>query len=399
MAGISIPPEILRQIFSYLQVSDTVNVGRVSWQWHACSQERLYLELQLMQPNSSPTLLLRTLLAPGLEKLATYVRTLNVNWEFVNISPMAEGDFAVLEEAAARIGRFDIVRSIEEQVWLLLHLLPRLDALTLERLNDSTTILALIGGLQRHANLPSALRSVRHFTCLDVMTADTLLAIFSLPRIRKIEVWPLDVIRVPYLAVDQHTSAVTDLHLSFSWVDHLSVRHILQLPRALTRLTISLHFVQHTGQFALMRAALEPVRLTLQRLTLYTMESVWYEQVPIESFLLLRTWPVLRRLGCAVNWLLGQWMEAAELHLYSVLPRSLREFAVEGDRSWTDERLVRELILLLERKAEVVPMLESVWINRMEGGELEHNEESELLQQLCGVGRDVGVVVTEMGNR
>lgn len=252
MAQIAVPPEILRQIISYLPFSDTASVARVSRQWHACSEEQLYTELRLIRPNPALALLLRTLLTPGLERLATYVRTLGFDWQFVSVRPMHECDVAVLE-AASRIGLSQIVSSIGEQVWLLLHLLPRLDALTLESLGYSPTIDAFIGRIHDPADLPLALRSVRHVSCVDIAT-EAMRATFRLPRIRTLELWILDKIETPFPATDHQTSGVTHLVLSLSQVDNLSVAHILQIPRALTRLTVSIGYVQHTGQLSLMRA-------------------------------------------------------------------------------------------------------------------------------------------------
>lgn len=127
-------------------------------------------------------------------------------------------------------------------------------------------------------------------------------------------------------------------------------------------------------------------------------ETWWYKEAPIDSFLLLRTWPVLRRLWCPLNWLLGEWTEAAELHLYAVLPRSLRELWVHGDHVWTRARLVREVVLLVQRKEEVVPLLEKVCIRREEKGEIAEEQEIELEEQLCCVCRDAGVVLAGMGD-
>lgn len=403
MSEIAIPVEVLRQIFSYLQFSDTVSVARVSRQWNACSEGQLYTELQLTQPNSSLMLLLRTLLTTGLERLATYVRIVDVNWEFVSIRPMDECDVAVLVGAAARIGLSQILHSIDEQVWLLLHLLPRLDsltidALTLESIGYSTTINALIGGMHDHANIPLALRSIRYISFLDVAPAETFRAMFLLPCNPTLDLYILDAIEVPFPAADHRTSGVTDLRLSLSWVDSVSIGHILHLPRALTRLAVMIGYVQHTGLLALLRAALEPVRMTLQQLKVDVVETFWYEEAPIESFLLLRTWPMLRRLWCPLNWLLGRWTEDAELHLYSVLPRSLRELWVHGDHVWTRGRLLPEVILLVQRKEEEVPVLEGVCIKPAEEYEIEEQRQVDLEQQLACICADAGVVLAGMGD-
>lgn len=396
MSQIAVPPEILRHIISYLPFSDTASVARVSRQWHACSEEQLYTELRLIHPDSTVALLLRTLLTPGLERLATYVRTLSVDWQLVSVGPRHECDVTVLE-AAARIGLSQIARSIDEQVWLLLHLLPRLDALTMESRGYSPTIDLFIVRMHEPADVPLALRSVRYILCVDIAT-EAMRVMFRLPRVRTLELWILERIEVPFPAADHQTSSVTELVLLLSQVDNLSVAHILQIPRALTRLTVSIGYVQHTGQLALMRAALEPVRTTLQQLKMDIVETWWYEEAPIDSFLLLRTWPVLRRLWCPLNWLLGGWKEGAELHLYAVLPRSLRELWVHGDHDWTRARLLREVILLAQRKEEVVPLLQKVCIGRKGKYEIEQEQEIELEVQLSCVCRASGVMLAGMGD-
>lgn len=398
MSQIIIPSEILRQIFSYLQFRDTKNVSRVSRQWHVWSQEHLYHEIQLIRPLTSHGRLLRTLLTPGSERLATYVRSLTVEWDFVHNDPMDEGvhndpmderDVIVARDrAAASLGLRHPVHSLDDQIWLLLHLLPRLDVLTVQPFAEDNRISALIRGMHDTADLPLALRRVHHFSYDADPTADILLAILRLPCIRIIEVWDLYNAEAPFPATHHQTSCVTDLLISHFGIDLPSLGYVLQIPRALTRLMLSGWLPWRNVDLARMKAALEPVRMTLQCLELHIKV---YEDSPSVSFLVLSTWPVLRRLWCPLNWLLGKWTDEAELHLEHVLPRSLREFNVYGDYNWSLELVVKELILLVERKKEAVPLLEKVCVER----EVEIQIEGE--EQLCAVCRDAGVVLEWLG--
>lgn len=366
---IVLPSEILREIFSYLKLPDTANVSRVSRQWRTWSEEQLYTEIQFIHPISSPALLLRTLLTPGLERLGHYVRTLMVEWDYEQPENIEEGDtMATPGRAAATMALYQTARSVDEQIWLLLHLLPHLDTLGLEFFTFRR-IRVFIGRMHEHEDLPRGLRCVRRVLFQGNASAELCLALSRLPCIRTLQVWGYQGTVVPFPTCYHQTSGVTDLLFSVSRINVLSLRHVLQIPRALTCLKLSGSFRLHAAESARMQAALEPLRMTLQQLYLRISTD---EDSPAIAFLTLRTWPVLRRLWCPLNCLLGGWTEAADLHLENVLPLSLRELSVYADVNWTHEQRTEELVRLVKRKEEALPLLEKVCMeSEMEGeGEL-----------------------------
>lgn len=353
------------------------------------SQEQLYAEIQLIRSRSVAALLCRTLETPDLERLASYVRTVTVEWDVLYDQRTMDFEFRFLLEASTVHGSpSHAARSMDEQIWHLLQLLPRVEVLVLKPFAYYRPIYGFINRILEPEVLPIARQSVRHFAYYSNATAELLLAMLQIPRIRALEVWGLTEIEVPLPTTDYHTSGVTDLLMLHCRLDIPSLGHILQIPRALTRLTLTGYFPSQHVELAVMEAALEPVRMTLQHLEVHIKV---YEIRPSVTFLVLRTWPVLRRLWCPLNWLLGKWTADAELHLEHVLPRGLRDFSVYGDFNWSHEQQARELVGLVERKEEAVPLLEMVCIDR--------DEKSDAEKQPSSVCADAGVVLTGMGER
>lgn len=60
--------------------------------------------------------------------------------------------------------------------------------------------------------------------------------------------------------------------------------------------------------------------------------------------------------------LLGFTMDRAMHNLYDILPPSIRNFGCNGDRCWPAHYVAQQLIMLLERKEQVVPELECLSI-------------------------------------
>lgn len=144
-------------------------------------------------------------------------------------------DIAVVEQGAACIGISNIVRSADEQGWFLLHLLPRLDVLTLQPVADSSTIPAFITEMHQSTDLTLALPGLRHFSLINVVTLDQLLAMFRLPSLRTLDVMFNDIFQVAFPTGANQTSGVTNLLPSFGWVGHLAIRHSLQISHPVTR--------------------------------------------------------------------------------------------------------------------------------------------------------------------
>lgn len=104
--------------------------------------------------------------------------------------------------------------------------------------------------------------------------------------------------------------------------------------------------------------------MTLQQPKMDIYEKFWYQEAPFGTFYLLGTRSVLWSLFCLISWHLGKWTEATDRHLYPVLPPGLREFVLEWDQTWTHNSVVPDLMLLLERKEEVLPIPERLCVNR-----------------------------------
>lgn len=363
MGQVTIPPEILAQIFSYLQFPDTASVSRVSRAWHTWSQEQLYADLCLRPCSKFPSLLLRTLLTPGLERLATYVRTLSLDWGTMDVEPLAESDLAVLTTAAVRLGIRQPARSPEEHVFLLFHLFSRLDVLKLKLPDEVATMEEFLSATHETSDLPLALQRIRHFSCTwpsreKGVTAEILLTMFRLPRIRTLEVFLLTEIRAEALAGHHRTSGVTGLEIPYSTIRVETLGRILHIPRALTHLAFMGVLGTDRGLHGLQNA-LETVRMTLQQLELYFEDNRWGLQLLSVPFLGLRAWPALRKLKCQLVVLLSSSRNTG-YHLDAVLPPSLRELFLLADGNSDADEVVLELGLLVERKGQAVPVLERI---------------------------------------
>lgn len=368
MAPVIILPEILRQIFSYLQFPDTASVSRVSRAWHTWSQEQLYADLCLRPPSNCPGLLLRTLLTPGLENLATYVRSLDVHSGAMSVEPLDESDLTAITAAAVRLGIQEPVGSPGEQVLLLLSLFTRLDVLKLKLPDEVGPIEAFLSEAHETSDLPLSLQRIRHLSCTwpsreKGVTAEILLTMFRLPRVRTLEVLLLTNIHAPVLAAHHGTSGVTRLEIPYSTIRIETLGQVLHIPRALTHLSFMGVLGGDRGVRGL-QDALEPVRMTLQQLELYFEDNRWGRHLLSVPLLVLRTWPVLRRLRCQLVVLLSSSMNTG-YHLDAVLPPSLRELLIQADDNWEADDVVLELGLLVEQKAQAVPVLEVIGAERL----------------------------------
>lgn len=352
-------PEILLDVFSYLPFRDTVSVSQVSHAWRFLSQKQLYSE-PLLTEASSASLFLRTLLTPGLESLAVHVRDLTVTGE--NTLP-------------------------------LLHMLPRLDGLTLYIPDEPDTLNDFLRGTHEPENLPLAFRSISRFSCVwpprqSDHVPQKLLTMFGLPRVHTLKFFTLYEMEFSFPTSQHKTSAVTTLQFVNSVIPCSSLDHILHLPRALTRLyfigTITYSDINRTG----FQVALEPLRMTLQELEFIIDDDPSSPDVsgppPPISF---RSWPVLRRLRCQIRILLG-WSWGKELHfLEDVLPPCIRDFGVITENDWYFNEVARMATHLVRRKQMVMPMLERFvcftgWMDV---------EMAQKLQVACD---DAGVVLT-----
>lgn len=345
----SMPPEILIHIFSHLQLPDTASVSRVSRYWHACSEKQLYSKLQLNPLNSSLSLLARTLLTPGLERLATHVHTL-----ITELEDTLEVDSRLIDPP---------IPSTSEHVVLILQVLPRLQVLKLNLTDHSYAIDAF---LDTTGGVPLELRQLHNFSCTwprhqRGVTTDMLLSMFRLPCIRTLEIHILAEIVHPFPVTEHKTSGVTKLEITCSEIRMQSLGPILQVPRALTHLSFTGSIATPRHDIPALKTALEHVRMTLQVLELDTEHmSQWSRALANRPFLSLRMYPVLWKLKSTMMVLLGNWPDLAPCGLAEVLPPSLRELEVLGDWNWVQDKVVRELVRLVEQKGVAVPVLETV---------------------------------------
>lgn len=346
------PPEILNQIFSHLQLPDTASVSRVSRYWHASSEKQLYSKLQLNPLNPSLSLLARTLLTPGLERFATHVHTLTTELEDI-----LEDDSRLIDPP---------IPSTSEHVVLILQVLPRLQVLKLNLTDHSHAIDAF---LDRTGEVPLGLRQLRNFSCTwpghqRGLTVNMLLTMFRLPCIRALEIHILTEIDDHSFPETEHkTSDVTKLEITYSEIRMQSLGLILQVPRALTHLSFTGVILSPLYDIPALKTALEHVRMTLQVLELGTERTWQWRESANRPFLSLRMWPVLWKLKSTMMMLLGNWPSLAPCGLAEVLPPSLRELEIPRDLNWWQDEVAIELVRLVEQKEVAVPVLESVVFN------------------------------------
>lgn len=368
MDPIPILPEILRQIFSYLESCDAGSASQVSRHWYDCSLEQLYKKPSLSQPRSIH-LFLQTILTPGLGSLAARVRALTIEWDEDNYSePLGGCGRALFAAAAARLHIDRPILSPGDQALLLLHSLPRLDVLNLSLHNHGNAIVALLSAPHEPADLPMALRSIRHLSCiwslyLPGAPANMLMTMFRLPHLLTLDVYIAADISTTVDADQQRMSQVTGLQIRNRRMNIPPLRYTLLIPRALTRLSITRIIGSHSELVGL-QSALEPVKMTMEVLEL---DSIVIG--PREPLLLVRMWPVLRRLRCPLVMLLGYLPERGVHSLDGVLPRSLRELSITDDRYWHGDGGALELVKLVERKEQATPLLNRVGYDVSENGE------------------------------
>ncbi|KAL0634537.1 hypothetical protein Q9L58_006556 [Maublancomyces gigas] len=389
MDPIPILPEILRQIFSYLESRDARRVSQVSRHWYACSLEQLYKKPYLCKPRSIHHFL-QTLLTPGLESLAARVRTLTIEWDEDDYSePVGGCGHAIFAAAAARLHLDRPIQSPGNQALLLLHLLPRLDVLNVALPDHDNAFAAFLAASHEHADLPLALRSIRQLSCiwslyLPGATADMLTTMFRLPRLLTLEVYVAADISTVLEADQRRMSQVTNLQIWNLQMKISPLRYILSIPRALTRLSISGVVGSHSELIGL-QSALEPVKMTLEVLELDSI--VIGPSVPL---LLVRMWPVLRRLRCQLVMLLG-FLGGRGVHsLDGVLPCSLRDLGIKDDRYWHGDDGALELVKIVKRKEQATPLLKRVGYDILGNSELALR-----LQSVCA---DAGVKLVGGGD-
>lgn len=394
------PDEISVQILSGLSTQDLTSTSRTSRHLHEISQPLLYKKPYLttaLQPPPSLYIFLRTLLTPGREILATYVKMLSIEWtgEY-NLTSQPASDTAPLNTAASALGLNDPFASEGSQALLLMHLLPRLNTLHIIPPHTPDHFEEFILALEPRTSsltLPMAFQSlaeVRWYSgdSLGGINPSVLLSLLQLPRIRKIELCIVSTIDGPFPGSDgaaavAGTSAVTELDFVCRDISGWLLTRILLIPRALTHFTYRAVSGNHLD-LSMLRAALTPLRNTLQSLDLDLFRCIscdHHGEWQKETIGSLREWPVLRHVGCSLMALLG--MDVSRLA--EVLPCSLQTLETMADPFWPVDEVVGEIVVMVKRKDEMLPRLRRVVVH------VDEVKTPEMMEMLSGACETAGV--------
>lgn len=391
-----IPDEIWVEILSSLPSEDLARVSLASRRLHGMSQPLLYQEPELHRTQRHPPplqALIRTLLTPGCETLASHVRCLTISWMHVQLS-QADSDHASFTAAASRFGLGDWPLSADIQIMLLLHLLPRLHSLHFFPF-DGTSWFRNLNDLHKRADpsttLPIGLQSLRDFHCDfgNCVRPRALVLLLHLPHIRTIEMPICGDIELQLRGsekVSLGVSSVTRLKFPSARMPHVALKRILQIPRALTH--FSYRAMRSSGEGLRLREfaeAIAPLKDSLHTLVLdFSLlpnrsdadagDADAGDEGPATT---LHDWPALRHVSTSLVPLFGM---AGDPHspgrLAEVLPAGIRTLVILRDNFWSGADAAVKLVLLLEQKDTLVPMLESVGV--CETVEMTHESEDRL---------------------
>lgn len=403
------PNEILLDIFSRLHHRDLARACLVSRRLCEISQPLLYKDPFLLK-SSPPTPLgafLQSLLTPGREALATYVRDLTVEWD--NISQTGS-DVTHYRQTQSRRG-LDYVQAQSggTQLITLLHLLPELHGLHLLPPSQCDQLDHLFQSFhvqQPIETLPKAFHSLREFrchwdSCYSGVSTEVLVLLLRLPYIRSITI-PFAGVTEPCspkvnaaIAAAAGTSTITHLECASVLSQASSLPGILTIPRAL------MHFSYFGGRenvdaFDLVAfgRTLQPLRKSLKSLHLDFINL--YSNARGDNNRLTATigslhqWPVLSIIQCPLLALLGLGPQPdSPLQLADVLPVGIRELEILGDSYWSFADTVHEVVVLLGQK-EMVPRLKRVAVYQ------DYRRDYQLLERLRAACRAAEVELVEL---
>ncbi|KAL0634534.1 hypothetical protein Q9L58_006553 [Maublancomyces gigas] len=339
----TLPTEMLIQIFSSLDRVELLKICLVSRRLHSIASPFLYSQVTVSA--STIQQFIRTILAR--EELAKYVKSLRSTWPL-------EGSH-----------QWNAV-----QVSLLLHLLPNLHVIDCtppvmqpgefpELLNifcegqTFDTLPVGLQSLQEIRNGPNELEDPYEHNCVSY---PLLFAMLKLPSIRKIHV------NIPALAPPpdfstlctshNRSSSLTDLEMVARDQSSSTLLSILQVPKALTRLSYS-HSVYElpTVDFSAVGIAINQHRASLQELVFdfWHMQDDDHVQV-CQSIGSLRNWPLLTKVKSPLLLLLGMPNTAETQQLGDVLPVVIRELTIDWDLVWEQADMADAIVYLVERK-------------------------------------------------
>lgn len=365
----TLPFETLVEILSNLSCLDLCSMTRVSRRFQLISEQLLYKSPCLRRTNgprstgSSLGILLRTVLTPGRETLASHVRCLHLMSSEVGADHSSHFSNDTITRIALIASKFGIhgpLKSKAAQLMVLLDLLPRLQVLQLTPLRILCSFTWILDSNIATDTLPSGLQSLCEFRSYPaqlshVVSPQTLVSYMKLPNIRRITVSSLN---------RYQDSAILDSAVATSGVTHLRfpsasmpvsvLSPVLLVPIALTHFSYS-GIADRNFTLPSFMAALAPLRVSLQSLHLH-FSKVEEFQLPYPEGS-LRDWPMLQTLSCPLLPLLGKGKLNGSPRLMDVLPVSLREFEVLQDSYWRVAEAVEQIVEMLEQKELVVPRL------------------------------------------
>lgn len=425
-----LPHEISIEIVSYLAQSDLVRISTVSRQMNAISQPQLYnapdLSLHGYDFASPIPILLRTLLSPSGKILASFVRSLYVQWGGWGVwwTPpfygpdgeddassehrrQQESDRALFAPTVTRIGLHPHCNAPDAQVMLLLHHLPHLQTLHITAYDNHGPVFShfLSDPSIRPDKLPLGLQQLREFRCSvpenhGGLSPDTLLILLRLQHIRKIDVHISGRSTIDFDTIDiaPASSGVTELRFTQTTLSQEYLAFILKIPTALEYFSYSGN--RNDPAFDL-GYILKPLQMSLKHLDLQYVGAT----KPIGS---LRDWPALRIVRCSLTVLLGKGLQTntlpitdvtqkGTLRLTDVLPSGLREFEIHRERyCWSVAAEVNETVELMRQKMEVLPALETLVVAISPAHMTSDVRYQTILKVAC---QDAGVELVDGGSR
>lgn len=375
------PPEALRNIFFSLNQKDLVHASLVSRRWQAICEPILYENPVLKQQYTTscypPTthgleLFLRTLVAPGRERLASHVRKIYLRWcrGIVALTPVRRSTLATLAAAESRYGvpHSSVYGSSDSQVVLLMHLLPRLRKVRMGMPDEQDSFRDFLDTIGPANPLPLAFQSLTKFYAQGGYRKDSqgvgirpeaVLALLQLPHLENLEVEVRGQFDGPFPTDVHGTSRVTKLFLQYVDTSIALLEFLLRVPRALEKLEYYGPYMDgFTGVLSQLRA---------------TLTYLWVEfddnEIPLGGAYSFRTWPVLRYLACPPELLIrcagppAGWPLAERLPVCTEVLHIVN-WECGSDTEWTPELAVQDLVLLVTVGKPMVPFLKWVMVNR-----------------------------------
>lgn len=356
------PNETLAEILSSLPKTDLASVSKTCRRFQVLSERFRYRDVDLASHADNPMVLLqflRTII--GRPILANYVRSLEVQWKIEVLDN--ETDIATYTTAAKDMKFLKSLNSPTSQLALLVYLLPNIRSLKLVPPNEfgTTDDFLVEFVVPRTASIPAVLKSVRdinYFSNATVAPPESILAMLSLPSIRKI------IVRGPErrtelgFAMSTFTEkcSVTDLRFSKHFLPLITMTRLLDVATNLTHFT----YFNNAGspnnfEPAIFGRSLQGCRNTLQYLRL-TFTNPCYIPMRQEDRMdwldSLHDWPVLRSLWVPMWVLLGKVPRRATKRLVDVLPAVLEELRMgcQGYDLWKYPQVAEQVLEVLEQK-------------------------------------------------